>query len=136
MNGSSPFLFLCLISSSPSPRPTQASAAAEPHAGLLPAGQPAQHGVSVHTHLRDLRAGERRGRLPLHGLRLAGDLRLLGRERGAGRERAGHLQVLGDWGGEGRGGALEGKREVCGIRTEQKPPNSMILSTLLHCRPT
>lgn len=59
------------------PPPPQASAAAEPHAGLLPAGQPAQHGVRVHGHLRDLRAGAGRGRLPLHGLRLAGDLRVL-----------------------------------------------------------
>lgn len=66
----------------PLPPSPQTPAAAEPHAGLLPAGQPAQHGVRVHAHLRDLRAGARRGRLPLHGLRLAGDLRLLGRGEG------------------------------------------------------
>lgn len=58
--------------------PRQAPPAAEPHAGLLPAGEPAQHGVGVHAHLGDLRAGARRGRLPLHGLRLARDVRLLG----------------------------------------------------------
>lgn len=42
-------LFSCLSHYYSPPR--QASAAAEPHTGLLPAGQPAQHGVSVHTHL-------------------------------------------------------------------------------------
>lgn len=75
----------------------QAPAAAQPHPGFLPAGQPAQHGVRVHPHLRDLRAGAGRGRLPLHGLRLTGDLRLLGRRgrgifrcRGVGGNREGH----------------------------------------------
>lgn len=34
--------------------PPQASPAAEPHAGLLPAGEPAQHGERVHTHRRHL----------------------------------------------------------------------------------
>lgn len=59
----------------------QAPPAAEPHPGLLPIGQPAQHGVRGHAHLPDLRAGARRGWLPLHGLRLPGDLRLLRRRR-------------------------------------------------------
>lgn len=114
---STPFFFLCY-----SPPPPQTPTAAEPDAGLLPAGQPAQHGVGVHAHLRDLRAGARRGRLPLHGLRLAGDLRLLGSGWGWGwvGGRAGHLQVL--------GGQGEGKGEERGVRTDQKPPNSTILS--------
>lgn len=30
--------------------PRQAPPAAEPHAGLLPAGEPAQHGERVHAH--------------------------------------------------------------------------------------
>ena len=35
-------------------RPPQAPPAAEPHAGLLPAGEPAQHGERVHAHRRHL----------------------------------------------------------------------------------
>lgn len=104
----------------------QASAPAEPHAGLLPAGEPAQHGVSVHTHLRDLRAGEGRGRLPLHGLRLARDLRLLGRGKGGEGER----DVFRCWEG-GERGTLDELREVNVVRADQKPPNSMFLSTFV-----
>lgn len=40
------------------PLPPQAPLAAESHPGVLPAGEPAQHGQRVHPHLRDLRAGE------------------------------------------------------------------------------
>lgn len=36
----------------------QAPLAAESHPGFLPAGEPAQHGECVYSHLRDLRAGE------------------------------------------------------------------------------
>lgn len=61
--------------------PHQAPPPAEPDPGLLPTGQPAQHGLRLYHDLTNLRAGARRGRLPLHGLRLAGDLRLLGVER-------------------------------------------------------
>lgn len=80
--------------------PHQAPPAAEPHTGLLPAGEPAQHGVGVHAHLGDLRAGARRGRLPLHGLRLAGDVRLLERRLWGGAWGGGRLRVLG---GKGEG---------------------------------
>lgn len=57
----------------------QAPAAAQPNTGLLPPGQPAQHGQRLNTHLGDLRAGARRGWLPIHGLCLPGNLRLLKR---------------------------------------------------------
>lgn len=40
------------------PLSPQASPAAESHPGVLPAGEPAQHGERVHPHLGDLRAGE------------------------------------------------------------------------------
>lgn len=59
------------------PLPLQASLAAESDPGFLPAGEPAQHGECVYPHLGDLRAGEGRGWLPLHGLCFPGDLWLL-----------------------------------------------------------
>uniref|UniRef100_A0AC11BMN9 Uncharacterized protein n=1 Tax=Ovis aries TaxID=9940 RepID=A0AC11BMN9_SHEEP len=58
----------------------EAPPAAQPHSSLLPAGEPAQHGERVHAHRGHIRAGEGRGWLPLHGLRLPGNLRLLSQQ--------------------------------------------------------
>lgn len=70
------------------PTPPQATPAAQLQPGLLPAGERAQHGERVHAHLRGLREREGRGWIPLHGLRLPGDLRSssfsLGHARGPG----------------------------------------------------
>lgn len=55
--------------------PPQAAPAAELQPGLLPAGERAQHGERVHAHLRGVREREGRGWVPVHGLRLPGDLR-------------------------------------------------------------
>lgn len=42
--------------------------------GFLPACQRSQHGFCVHRHFRGLRTRERRRWLPVHGLRLPGDI--------------------------------------------------------------
>lgn len=55
----------------------QAPTAAEPHSGLLPLDQPAQHGQCVHPYLWDLWAGAWWRWLPVHGLCLPGDIWLL-----------------------------------------------------------
>lgn len=65
-------VFHCIIYSGP-----QTSTAAEPHSGLLPLDQPAQHGQCVHPDLWDLWAGAWWRWLPLHGLCLPGDIWLL-----------------------------------------------------------
>lgn len=67
----------------------QTPAAAAPQPGLLPAGQPDHHGLGLLHRHRPLPPGEGRGRLPLHRLRLPGDLWRPGgtRVRGGGCER-------------------------------------------------
>lgn len=119
---STPFFFLCY-----SPPPPQTPTAAEPDAGLLPAGQPAQHGVGVHAHLRDLWAGARRGRLPLHGLRLAGDLRLLGSGWGWGGGWEGERDIFRCWEDRGRAKGKRGASEP--TRNHQTPRSSPCSST-------
>lgn len=98
---------------------SQTPPAAEPHAGLLPAGQPAQHGVRVHAHLRDLRAGARRGRLPLHGLRFPGDLWLLS---------TGRTGRTGRW---GQNPPLSRQIHHCG--NKPRPPLSSLLISASRC---
>uniref|UniRef100_A0A8P4K7Q8 Microtubule-associated protein 1 light chain 3 beta n=1 Tax=Dicentrarchus labrax TaxID=13489 RepID=A0A8P4K7Q8_DICLA len=55
--------------------PHQEAPPAKFQPGLLPAGQRPQHGLCVCCHLRGVRAGAGPRRLPLHGVRLPGDLR-------------------------------------------------------------
>ena len=60
-----------------------------PEPGLLPAGEPALAAQRLCDHRRRVRPGAGRGRLPLHGLRLTGgvrvgDRRLCGAGAGAG----------------------------------------------------
>lgn len=71
-----PFSFLCvsfLTAICASPHQEAPSAQLQP--GLLPAGQWPQHGLGVGRHLGGIWARAGRGRLPLHGVRLPGDLR-------------------------------------------------------------
>ena len=58
--------------------PHQEAPPAELKPGFLPAGERPQHGVRVGRHRRGVRAGAGPRWLPVHGVRLPGDLRLRG----------------------------------------------------------